>query len=123
MTKNSRSRGSADFPVAIVAPYGPDNTRATKLVVSIFPRPGDRNPLATRIWTTEAADVRSDPTISPEVAAFVSSYRVKRTANADRIIGCPHEEGIDYPMGRTCPQCPFWAGIDRFTHEPISVPV
>jgi Protein of unknown function (DUF1186)/SEC-C motif len=123
MTKNSRSRDSADFPVAIVAPYGPDNTRATKLVVSIFPRPEDRDPLATRIWTTEAADVRSEPTISPEVAAFVSSYRVKRTANADRIIGCPHEEGIDYPMGRTCPQCPFWAGIDRFTHEPISVPV
>lgn len=22
-------------------------------------------------------------------------------------------------MGRTCPRCPFWAGIDRFTHEPI----
>jgi len=41
----------------------------------------------------------------------------------DRIIGCPHEEGIDYPLGRTCPRCPFWAGIDRFTHEPIPAPV
>ena len=123
MTKNSRPRDSAGSPVAILAPYGPDNTRATKLVVSIFRRPGDRNPLATRIWTTEAADVRSDPTISPEVAAFVSSYGVKRTVNADRIVGCPHEEGIDYPMGRSCSQCPFWAGIDRFTHEPIAVPV
>jgi Protein of unknown function (DUF1186) len=41
----------------------------------------------------------------------------------DRIIGCPHEEGIDYPLGRACPQCPFWAGIDRFTQEPISAPV
>src|SRR5262249_17918794 len=29
---------------------------------------------------------------------------------------------IDYPMGRTCPQCPFWAGIDRFTLEPIAAP-
>jgi hypothetical protein len=26
-------------------------------------------------------------------------------------------------MGRTCPQCPFWASIDRLTHEPISAPV
>jgi uncharacterized protein DUF1186 len=25
-------------------------------------------------------------------------------------------------LGRTCPQCPFWAGIDRFTHEPIPAP-
>jgi hypothetical protein len=30
--------------------------------------------------------------------------------------------GIDYPMGRSCPRCPFWAGIDRFTHEPKAVP-
>jgi hypothetical protein len=33
---------------------------------------------------------------------------------------CPHEEGIDDPIGRTCPRCPFWAGIDRFTHEPVT---
>ena len=25
-------------------------------------------------------------------------------------------------MGRTCPSCPFWAGIDRFTHEPVMPP-
>ncbi len=33
------------------------------------------------------------------------------------IIGCPHEEGIDYPDGEVCPQCPFWARRDRFTGE------
>jgi hypothetical protein len=26
-------------------------------------------------------------------------------------------------MGRTCPRCPFWADIDRFTHEQIPMPV
>ena len=25
-------------------------------------------------------------------------------------------------MGRSCPRCPFWMGIDRFTHEPVGVP-
>jgi hypothetical protein len=75
-----------------------------------------------RIWATEAADVRSDATVAAEVAAFISDSRVKRTVQADRIIGCPHQEGIDYPMGRTCPQCPFWASIDRFTHEPVRAP-
>ena len=76
-----------------------------------------------RAWTTEAADVRSDPSVAAEVAAFLSDCHVKRTVEADRIMGCPHEEGIDYPMGRACPQCSFWAGIDRFTHEPVRAPV
>jgi Protein of unknown function (DUF1186)/SEC-C motif len=122
MTKRS-SRRRADFPIATIAAYGPDNTRATKLVVSILQRPGNPAPHMMRTWTTETADARSDPTIAAEIAAFVSRCRVKRTVQADRIIGCPHQEGIDYPMGRTCPQCSFWAGLDRFTHEPIHEPV
>ena len=36
----------------------------------------------------------------------------------DRIMGCPHEEGVDYE-GDTCPECPFWAGRDRFSGELI----
>jgi hypothetical protein len=36
---------------------------------------------------------------------------------ADRIIGCPHEEGIDYPEGEECPLCPFWKGRDRWSGE------
>jgi len=29
------------------------------------------------------------------------------------ILGCPHEEGVDYPDGGTCPACPYWAGRER----------
>ena len=76
-----------------------------------------------RTWTTQAVDVRHDPEIAAEVASFMQQHRAKQTVASDRIIGCPHEEGIDYPMGRTCPRCPFWAGIDRFTHEPVTPPV
>jgi hypothetical protein len=76
-----------------------------------------------RTWTTETGDVRTNETIQADAAAFMTTHQVKRTAESDRIIGCPHEEGLDYPMGRTCPSCPFWAGIDRFTHEPIALPV
>ena len=122
MSKPSRGRNAAEFPVATIAAYGPDNTRATKLVVAILQRPGDQEPRAMRTWTTETADVRSDPHVSAEVAAFISDWPVRRTVEAGRIIGCPHQEGIDYPMGRTCPQCPFWAGFDRFTHDPIPSP-
>ena len=74
-------------------------------------------------WTSQRADVRHDPIISLEVADYLQQHGAKQTVTSDRIIGCPHEEGIDYPMGRTCPRCPFWAGIDRFTHEPVTPPV
>jgi hypothetical protein len=33
----------------------------------------------------------------------------------DRIIGCPHQEGIDY-QGQWCPVCEF---CDRFTGERV----
>ena len=122
MTKHSRHR-AADFPVATIAAYGPDNTCATKLVVSILQRSGDREPRAMQTWTTGTGDIRADQKIGADVAAFISNWHVKRTVDAETIIGCPHQEGIDYPMGRTCPQCPFWAGLDRFTHEPVRAPV
>ena len=119
----SRSGRRARYPLATITVYGPDSTLATKLVVAVIERPGQREPSAMRSWTTHAVDVRHDPVIAADVAAFLLEHGAKETVSTDRIIGCPHEEGIDYPIGRTCPRCPFWAGIDRFTHEPITPPV
>ena len=119
--KHSRRRGATRFPIATIAAYGPDNTRATKLVVSIIQRM-DREPREMRTWTSDAADIRADEAISAEVRAFTARHRVKQVVASPGIIGCPHQEGIDYPMGRSCPQCAFWVGIDRFTHEPIPAP-
>jgi Protein of unknown function (DUF1186) len=121
MRASQRSR--AKYPLATISAYGPDNRRATKLVVGILRRAGQEDPNPMRSWSTGAGDVRNDPVIAAELADWLSSQRVKDTVSYDRIIGCPHEEGIDYPIGRTCPHCPFWAGIDRFTHEPIPAPV
>ena len=125
MKNVSRSRAvpPGRYPLATIAAYGPDASLATKLVVSVITRPGRRAPSAVRTWTTQAVDVRHDPTIAADVASFVHQHRAKDTVTYDRIIGCPHEEGIDYPMGRACPHCLFWAGIDRFTHEPVTPPV
>jgi hypothetical protein len=33
----------------------------------------------------------------------------------EKIFGCPHEEGIDYPEGEKCPYCPYWATHDRYS--------
>jgi hypothetical protein len=123
MTKRSGRRNTGDFPVAAVAAYGPDNTRATKLVVSILKRAQDRSSRLIRTWTVDDGDVRTDETIQSAAATFIAAGRVKRTTVSDGIVGCPHEEGVDYPMGRACPLCPFWANIDRCTHEPLMPPV
>jgi hypothetical protein len=74
-------------------------------------------------WTTDTIDARVDPTIAADVARFIEEHGARQIVGAERIIGCPHEEGIDYPLGRTCPRCPFWADIDRFTYEPVTTPV
>lgn len=59
-------------------------------------------------------------TILAEARAALEEHAVKSVAMADRIIGCPHEEGTDYPEGQTCPRCPFWASRDRWTGERLS---
>jgi hypothetical protein len=32
--------------------------------------------------------------------AFLKTHAVRSTVVADGIIGCPHEEGVDYPEGK-----------------------
>jgi hypothetical protein len=39
----------------------------------------------------------------------------------EEINGCPHEEGVDYPLGQVCPACPFWAHRRRPVNPPGAV--
>ena len=106
-------RGLRGYPVATVALYGPDDTRATKLTVGIVPAE-DIAVTDLRRWFSEGADIRNDAGVAEEVLAFIDAAGARSIVMTDRIIGCPHEEGIDYE-GPTCPACPFWAGRDRWT--------
>lgn len=111
-------RGFRGYPVATIALYGPTAERASKVVVAIIRDEGlDPDPL--RRWFSPENDVRSDPTIESEMLSFIREHGVRSVVMTDRIIGCPHEEGVDYPEGQKCPQCPYWASRDRFTHESI----
>ncbi len=104
------------YPVATVAFYGPDDSRASKVAVSII-NAEDANPSFLERWFLEDGDVRTDPGITDQILRFIQEHQAKSVSMADRIIGCPHEEGIDYPDGEVCPQCPFWANRDRWTGE------
>ena len=111
-------RGFRGYPAATVAFYGPDDTLATKVAVGIVEQEGgDVTTLET--WFTENADVREDPEVETAVFEFITRHAAKTVVMTDGIIGCPHEETIDYPEGTSCPKCPFWAGRNRWTKERV----
>jgi hypothetical protein len=60
-------------------------------------------------WFFSKADVRDLPEVAMAIQAIVEEHQAPSIALVDRIIGCPHEEGVDYPRGYACPRCPFWA--------------
>jgi len=115
--KKKADRGFRGYPVATVALYGPNDKRATKVAVGIVLREDDE-PTRLERWFAED-DVRADPVIGHEILEFIKSNGVRSVVMTDRIIGCPHEEGIDYPDGQKCPQCPFWASRDRWSGDVI----
>ena len=106
-------------PIATIAYYGPDDRFASKVAMGILLSEEDEEVSDLQRWFANEQDVRLDMTINKEILEFIKPYRPRRVVMLDRIIGCPHEEGIDYPTGEVCPQCPFWANRDRWTGEMI----
>lgn len=111
--KKKAKAGFRGYPIATIAFYGPDDRRASKVAVGIIAAP-DSDPVDLHRWFAESGDVRSDVAICTEIAVFLRGHQVRSVSMVDRIIGCPHEESIDYPQGEACPRCPFWTGRDRW---------
>jgi hypothetical protein len=111
--RKKAKHGQRGYPVATIIFYGPDDRRASKVAVGIIHQPGEQAAELER-WLATDRDARDDPRIAEEIRKFITAHEVRTVAMTDRILGCPHEEGIDYE-GPTCPQCPFWAGRDRAT--------
>jgi hypothetical protein len=114
--RKKAQRGFRGYPVATVAFYGSDDARATKVAVGIVRRE-DAEPAVLERWVSEAEDVRYSATLGAEILRFLQRQGVQSVAMVDRIIGCPHEEGTEYPAGQSCPRCPFWAHRDRWSGE------
>lgn len=116
--RKKADRGFSGYPAATVAFYGPDDRLATKVAVGVV-LAEDQEPAFLERWFSEGGDVRNDHDVNEQILEFIRSHEVKSIVMADRIIGCPHEEGIGYPAGSTCPQCPFWAHRDRWSGEEV----
>lgn len=99
-------KGHKGFPVMTVAFYGKDNKTASKLVCATIPYQG-AEPEIIKKWFSET-DIRHSESILKQVLNFMDENGVKTVAMAEGIFGCPHEEGVDYPVGEPCPECVYW---------------
>ncbi|WP_185233379.1 hypothetical protein [Teredinibacter franksiae] len=116
LTKKIR-KGDKGYPIATIAFYGPNNIKASKVVCAIIPHDGaEAGPI--KKWFS-ISDIRKSEKTMGEILIFIEENHANTVGMMDGIIGCPHEEGIDYPIGEFCPECEYWSGRDRFSHARI----
>jgi hypothetical protein len=94
------------YPIGTMAFYGPDDMTTTKIAAGVFTSPTAKSIIQR--WV--ATDVTTNPKIQREIQDFFKEHGVKSVAMSEGNMGCPHEEGKDFPEGEDCPFCPFWAG-------------
>ena len=118
--KKKSKQGFQGYPLATIALYGPTDKIATKVAVGYAESEGQEPNILERFTSEDAeTDIRNIVGIESEIGRLLELYNVKSVVMTDRIIGCPHEEGIDYPEGEACPECPFWENKDRWAGEAI----
>ena len=98
-----------------VACYGPDDKLATKVVVCCMEDESEDIAEMERWGSSDGLDLRNTEDTLLRIDAFLKKWGAKSIVMPDAIIGCPHEEGIDYPEGESCPECPFWKNRDRWS--------
>ena len=102
LTDEQRAR----YPLGTVAMYGPDDKTTTKLVAGVITGP-DAEPLLKR-WV--ATGVMNDERVQQQLRTFFELHSVQQVVVSEGNMGCPHEEGEDFPEGEDCPFCPYWRG-------------
>lgn len=116
LTKKIR-KGDKGYPIATIAFYGPNNNIASKAVCAIISHDGaETEPM--KKWFS-LSDLRKSEQVMSEILCFIDENGAKSVSMVQEIIGCPHEEGIDYPDGDYCPKCSYWKGRDRFSGEMV----
>jgi hypothetical protein len=94
------------YPIGTVAMYGPDDKTTTKIAAGVILHDG-AEPIMRR-WV--ATDVTTNAKVQHEMKDFFLQHGVQQVAMSQGNMGCPHEEGEDFPHGEDCPFCPFWKG-------------
>jgi len=95
-----------NYTTGTVALYGPDDKTTTKIAAGVILHDGAG--AIIKRWV--ATDVTTNPKVQQEMKDFFLQHGVKSVAMSEGNMGCPHEEGEDFPHGEDCPFCPFWKG-------------
>lgn len=105
-----RKRKRKQYPFATLIPYGPNDRVVTKVVLGVFLREEsmEKGPDVLKRWI--GANILDRPKPIRELRAILRDHKVKAVISAPHVMGCPHEEGDDFPRGEDCPFCPFWKG-------------
>jgi hypothetical protein len=104
--KHRKSKKSPQYPIGTVALYGPDDKTTTKIAAGVILQDGAEATI--KRWV--ATDVTTNLKIQQELKDFFLQHGVQSVAMSEGNMGCPHEEGLDFPHGEDCPFCPFWKG-------------
>jgi hypothetical protein len=102
----AKHRNPPQYPIGTVAMYGPDDQTTTKIAAGVILHDGAE--AIIKRWVT--TDVTTNPKVQQEMKDFFLQHGVKSVAMSEGNMGCPHEEGLDFPQGEDCPFCPFWKG-------------
>ena len=92
------------YPIGTLVYYGPDADTITKVTASVVT--AEDSPPIQRSW--EGEGVAENTAVAAEIGSFFRQQGIRRVVMTDRVVGCPHVEGVDYPMGEDCPYCPYW---------------
>ncbi len=114
-------RGDQGYPFATLAFYGPDDRKASKAVLGIFASKDAEVQLHKWFRDSPNVDLRYDVKLQNTWIEIIRREGVRSLAMVEEINGCPHEEGVDYPVGQACPACPFWAHRRRPVDSPATV--
>jgi len=115
-----KNRGDRHYPMASLAFYGPDDRKASKAVLGIQPNRDADIELHKWVRDSPEADLRYDVKLQNTWIEIIRREGVRSLAMMEEIFGCPHEEGIDYPVGEVCPECPFWADRPPIEPKPLT---
>ncbi len=110
-----------EYPLGVLVAFGPDAERATKYMATLIPSP-DAAPTEVERWYIANGDIRDDAKIAEEVEEFFTAVKAAGRSVPEGIKGCPHDEGIDYPLGGICRECKYWATIERTRRTSESSP-
>jgi hypothetical protein len=98
-SKQLSKKKQRGYPAATIAFYGPDDRKATKVVVGIAPTAESRVTTVEK-WFGDDLDIRVDPRVGAEVLEFIRRHGVRTVVTPPGIFGCPHEEGVDIPRAK-----------------------